>query len=462
MQEQRDLESLDLTRLLRDSGRLCSCGRYHSSHVKEVLIASGALARVGEVVRRHGGSKVFIIADKRTFAVAGEQVCTQLAKAQIEYKKHIFQGEELRLDSGEVILNYDPKCDLILAIGTGTIGDLSKIVASVARKTYVIVATAPSMDGFASGTSSVILNRTKASIVTCEPTAVIADLDILCQAPMELLQAGLGDMIAKYISICEWRISQIITGEYYCEEIASLVRRAVRTCANNAEGLRARKPESVEEVFKSLVFTGVAMSFTGLSRPASGVEHYFSHLWDMRAIEFGTDAHLHGIQCGTATLFALRVYGLIQKVVPDRQRALNYAASFDLDRWNRKLVAFLGKSAQEVIEAEKREGKYDQVAHAKRLDAICQNWEQILAVISEELPKEEELLDVLRKMDLPLTPQALGLTPTEVRDTFTMTKDIRDKYVASRLVWDLGVIEEVADDFLLFAKQRMTSNSECE
>ncbi|HBG00812.1 MAG TPA: sn-glycerol-1-phosphate dehydrogenase, partial [Firmicutes bacterium] len=164
---------------------------------------------------------------------------------------------------------YDPKCDLILAIGTGTIGDLSKIVASVARKTYVIVATAPSMDGFASGTSSVILNRTKASIVTCEPTAVIADLDILCQAPMELLQAGLGDMIAKYISICEWRISQIITGEYYCEEIASLVRRAVRTCANNAEGLRARKPESVEEVFKSLVFTGVAMSFTGLSRPAS-------------------------------------------------------------------------------------------------------------------------------------------------------------------------------------------------
>ncbi len=444
--------TIDLEKLLAESGRLCSCGRHHSCDIKEVIVKHRALAEIGDVVKRHGGSKVFLIADRKTFEVAGRQVCACLEAAGIEHTSFVFPEEKLKLNNtavGEVILNFDQGCDLIIGVGTGTIGDLSKIAASVSKRPLVTVATAPSMDGFASVTASVILSGTKVSIAACTPEAIVADLDILCQAPFDLLQAGIGDILAKYVSICEWRMSSVITGEYYCEEIASLVRASVRHCVQAAEGLAERRPEAVETVFKSLVMSGVAMSFAGLSRPASGVEHYFAHLWDMRALEFATPVQYHGIQCGIATLFSLKLYDLIKEIKPDRAQALAYVENFSLEEWNRQLTEFLGKSARALIEREKTEGKYDKAAHRQRLERIIENWEKILQIISEELPEREELLAVFRTMELPSTPGEIGMSSEEVKDTFLATKDIRDKYIASRLVWDLGVIDSIAADFQL-------------
>ena len=440
----------DLDKLLQNSGSLCSCGKKHSCDLKEVMVKPQALAELPDAVRRSGGSRVFIIADRNTFQAAGETVCARLEEAGIGHKCFVFPDQELKLNNtavGEVILNFDQSCDMILAVGSGTIGDLSKLAASVAKRPLVTVATAPSMDGFASATSSVILNGTKVSLASCAPVVIVADLDILCAAPFSLLQAGIGDMLAKYISICEWRISSLVTGEYYCEEIASLMRAAVEDCVAQAEGLRDRRPEAVETVFKSLVMSGMAMSFAGLSRPASGVEHYFAHLWDMRALEFATPVQHHGIQCGVATLFSLKLYDLIKKITPDRTRALAYVESFSLEDWNRQLTEFLGVSAKALIEREKSEGKYERKGHGQRLERIMHSWGQILQIISEELPKEEDLRQVLRTMELPLTPQEIGMTSEEVKETFLATKDIRDKYIASMLVWDLGVIESIAADF---------------
>lgn len=94
-------------------------------------------------------------------------------------------------------------------------------------------------------------------------------------------------MLAKYISICEWRLSHEINGEYYCPQVAQLVRNSLQTCVAHADGLAARDPEAVQHVMEGLVLSGLAMGFAGVTRPASGMEHYFSHLWDMRALEFG-------------------------------------------------------------------------------------------------------------------------------------------------------------------------------
>jgi len=145
--------TIDLEKLLAESGRLCSCGRHHSCDIKEVIVKHRALAEIGDVVKRHGGSKVFLIADRKTFEVAGRQVCACLEAAGIEHTSFVFPEEKLKLNNtavGEVILNFDQGCDLIIGVGTGTIGDLSKIAASVSKRPLVTVATAPSMDGFAS------------------------------------------------------------------------------------------------------------------------------------------------------------------------------------------------------------------------------------------------------------------------------------------------------------------------
>jgi glycerol-1-phosphate dehydrogenase [NAD(P)+] len=257
-----------------------------------------------------------------------------------------------------------------------------------------------------------------------------------------MLAAGLGDMLAKYISIAEWRIANEITGEYYCERVADLMRSAVKKCVDNARGLLSREEEAVKAVFEGLVIGGAAMAFAGVSRPASGVEHYFSHVWDMRGLEFGTKADLHGIQCAIATDISAGLYEKLLKITPDKEKAVAYAESFDFSAWGAELRTFLGTGADSMIELEKKEGKYDKKKHQIRLDAIIEKWDKISEIIREEIPSKKEIDAILELIGEPKNPIDIGID-CDLNTTLKATKDIRDKYVLSRLLWDLGIIEEV-------------------
>jgi len=272
---------------------------------------------------------------------------------------------------------------------------------------------------------------------------IIGDTEVLRNAPIHMMRSGLGDMLAKYVSICEWRISHLITGEYYCEEIANLIRGAVKRCVSHAEGLLKRKKEAVQAVFEGLVIGGVAMNYAGLSRPASGVEHYISHVLDMRGVEFRTSVELHGIQCAVGTLVAAKLYEKLKTVKPDRKKALAYANAFDYESWAAQLRGFLGKGAESMIVLEAKEGKYDVSSHAARLEVILDNWDAILQIIDEELPPAAEIERLLDTIGAPKTLPQIGTPEEQLPMVFRATKDIRDKYVLSRLAWDLGIIEEI-------------------
>lgn len=205
-------------------------------------------------------------------------------------------------------MHYDTKCDLIIAVGPGVINDIGKFLSKLTKTSHIIVATAPSMDGYASATSSMAMDGLKISLPTKCPDVIIGDTDVLKNAPIRMLQAGIGDMLAKHVSICEWRIAHLLIGEYYCEYVADLVRSALKKCVENAYGVLKRGPEAVKAVFDGLIIGGRAMEYAGISRPASGVEHYISHVWDMRGLEFGTKTDLHGIQCAIVTLVATPIY----------------------------------------------------------------------------------------------------------------------------------------------------------
>ncbi len=420
---------------------VCPCGREHRAAVAEVIIGSGAVGKLPGCLRVYKAKRVFILADPNTFAAAGETVCRNLENAGISYKAFVFQSEAPEPDEqtvGSAVLHFDRDCDAVVAVGSGVINDIGKILSHMADKPYVIVATAPSMDGYASATSSMSRDGLKVSVPTKCADVIIGDTDILCRAPEKMLQAGLGDMLAKYISICEWRIANIITGEYYCERVADLVRQALARCVENAEGLLRREKAAVEAVFEGLVLGGIAMAYAGASRPASGVEHYFSHIWDMRGLEFGTNVDLHGRQCAVGTLLAARLYARIKTVKPDREKALTHAQAFDFAAWSDELRAFLGKGAETMIAQEEKEQKYDPVRHRARLDVILENWDKIVDIITAEVPAPEALEALFTKTGLPLTPSGIGIPDEITAKAFAATKDIRDKYVLSRLVWDLG------------------------
>ena len=427
------------------NGKKCSCGKIHSFQTR-VVTGKGALERILECITAFNARKVYLLSDRSTYRAAGERVCKLLQEAGIDYVSHCFREvcpEPDEESVGSAIMHYEADCDLVVGIGSGVINDIGKIVSAVAGKLYIIVATAPSMDGYASATSSMTRDGLKISLPSKSADVIIGDTEILCQAPLKMMKSGLGDMLAKYVSICEWRIAHLITGEYYCEEIARLIRNAVKRCVDNAEGLLHREEAAVEAVFEGLVMGGIAMNYAELSRPASGVEHYISHVLDMRGVEFGTVVEPHGIQCAAGTLMAVKAYEKLVTLRPDREKALSHAERFDYEAWSADLRTLLGKGAESMIALETKEGKYNAGRHSVRLERILSHWEEILEIIGQELPSSAELETLLDTVGLPKTLEELGTPETLFPAIFRATGDIRDKYVLSRLAWDLGVTEEL-------------------
>ena len=423
----------------------CPCGKSHTVAIDEVVIGSGVVNRVPEFVKRYG-KKPFVVADVNTFEAAGERVCALLREADIPFGSFVFKDTALEPDEkavGAAFMHYDISCDVILGVGSGVINDICKILSNTTGNPYIIVGTAPSMDGYASATSSMSRDGVKVSLSSRCADVIIGDTDILKTAPDHMLRSGLGDMLAKFVSIAEWRIAHLITGEYYCEEVAKLIRGAVKKCVDNAQGLLRREDAAIEAVFEGLVIGGVAMAYAGVSRPASGVEHYFSHVWDMRGLEFGTKVDLHGIQCAMATVKAVELYEMVMKQSPEWEKANAYVQSFDLEVWNAQLRSFLGSSAETMIELEKKEGKYRKETHEARFRVIEKNWDAILRILREELPATKELCKLMDAVGISRDLNSIDVDSETARITFRATKDIRDKYVLSRLAWDLGILEEL-------------------
>lgn len=428
----------------------CGCGKDHVAGIRKVVICSGAIGQLPEVLEELGCRKPFLLSGHDSYAAAGKLVEQAFEQAGLSYGKYVFPHSPVKPTEeavGSAVMHFDYSCDCIVGIGSGVINDTGKLLAHATGRQYLIVGTAPSMDGFASATSSMDMDGLKVSLNSTNAQAIIGDLDVLSQAPMHMLLAGVGDMLAKIVSLAEWRIANLLVDEYYCPVVSALVENALDRVLSASAGLLTRDKEAVAAVMEGLVIAGLAMKYAGLSRPASGMEHYFSHIWDMRSLAFpDAKADLHGIQCGVGTLYSLKVYDYIRHIRPDRQRALDYAAAFSLEQWNQELRRFIGPGAEAMIEGERHEGKYDLAKHADRVNRIIERWDEVQEIIAA-LPSYEQVRTQMEALGAPTDVHYLGYTDQQVAETFRMTKDIRDKYIASRLLWDLGLLDEAAQLF---------------
>lgn len=424
----------------------CECNKEHVFPKSKVYCGENILHKIVYIINGFNAKKVFVLSDINTYDVCAKTVLQILNDNNVQYSSYCFNNQKLEPNEqsvGSAIMNFDYECDLVIAVGSGVINDIGKIVSAMAKLPYVLVATAPSMDGFVSATSSMTRDGLKISLPTKCADVVIGDVEIMRNAPLQMLKAGLGDMIAKYISIAEWRISNLVTGEYYCQRTANIVKKALKKCVDNASGLLNREPKAVKSVFEGLVICGAAMAYVGSSRPASGVEHYFSHIWDMRAVTFDLPIHLHGIQCAVGTYIACKLYNKLKTVVVDKQKAIDFVSSFDYKKYSEQLKDFLGKSSLTMIQLEEKENKYSLENHKIRLETIINKWQDILHIIEQEIPSISQMEELFDKMGLPKTLKEIDVEDDLLYKTFVITKDIRDKYVLSRLVWDLGIIEEM-------------------
>ena len=443
-----DIKNLSVKELVEKGPFQCECGKTHSVGTKRVIIESGAIIKLPDILKEVGSKHPFILSGHDTFEAAGDVVEDVLNDADISFSKYVFPASPVIPNEesvGSSIMHFDNTCDCVVSVGSGVINDIGKILANVSGNTYIVCGTAPSMDGFASATSSMDIDGLKVSLPSTHAYAVIGDLDILCAAPAKMLQAGVGDLIAKYVSLVEWEISHIVADEYYCPVIAHMVRCALNKVVDAAPALLRREPDAVAAVMEGQVIAGMAMKYAGISSPASGVEHYFSHVWDMRSLAFeDAKADLHGIQCGIGTLYALKIYDMLKGISVDVEHAKQKAAEFDFNKHSELIRTFIGKGSVAMIEGEGKEHKYDLNKHDAHIKRIAKEWDKIMALI-KGVPSYAEVKKLMESIGAPTDASCIGYTPQQVKTTFILTKDIRDKYVLSRLVFDLGLEREAME-----------------
>lgn len=298
----------------------CACGKSHKVDIQAIRVGSGVMQELPGILRDLGASHIFLVADNYTYEAAGRQVEQLLDQAGLAYHKRVFQTETPLVPNeyalGSVLAAMTSQDDMLLAVGSGTLNDVTKYVSARTGVPYVIAATAPSMDGYASTVAPTILDGFKTTLPAVYPAAIVADVDILKDAPMPMLTAGFGDIIGKFTSLADWRLSHQLNGEYYCPEVAGVIEAAVETCAANAQALAQREPQAIQAVTEALILSGLAMGMVGISRPASGAEHQMAHYWEMDALRRGEEHPLHGNAVGVGTVLAASLYEMAAEYLP--------------------------------------------------------------------------------------------------------------------------------------------------
>ncbi|MBR3768427.1 MAG: iron-containing alcohol dehydrogenase [Clostridia bacterium] len=376
--------------IINDFKTECNCGRVHETSVKDIRIGSGLVNEVGNILKLNGFSdNILLVADKDTIKAA-HGILESLDGFSVETKiydhlrvadmKHV---EELE----EIIKNRDIS---VLSVGTGSLNDPCRLACARQGKLLCIFATAPSMDGFASDSSPIVCEGFKSSYPAKSPEVIIGDTKILVNAPAYLKSSGFGDMIAKYVGLIDWKISHLLTGEYYCEKVANLTKNAVDELMKLAHLVTENDEETAGKIFESLLMTGIAMSFTKNSRPASGSEHIIAHLIECLQLPDGIIPNYHGEDVGVCTLRMLEYYNYLasQDIIEAHKEKVNWDQVF----------AVYGKMAEEVKKLNFPENIVDSVDPK----SIENSWQEIREII-KSVPSYEECKSAMEKAGCKIT-----------------------------------------------------------
>lgn len=305
----------------------CSCGRHHNFSVQDMSIRKGAIEDLPKMAEPFKDGKILVVFDNNTYEVAGKKAVELLKENGFNIKELMFDtGDDILIPDektlGRIVQEQDLDCKLMIAVGSGVINDSVKFVTSRTGLPYIIVATAPSMDGYVADGAPIISQGYKYSPVAHLTYGLIGDTEILMTAPQDLIQAGFGDMVGKITAIADWDLSVKANGDYRCDTSVELTNRAMDKCFAKAAGLNNRDAESLGALLEGLTLTGVAMALVNISRPASGAEHMLSHFWEMDYIARGLNPNHHGIQVGVATPVIARFFELLEDLIPEGTKEL--------------------------------------------------------------------------------------------------------------------------------------------
>lgn len=378
----------------------CKCGKEHTVGIREVAIGSGITKDTGEILKRNGfAPKLVFVADENTLRAA-DGVLQSLECAGFVLTKRVYENlRTAEMKEVEAVKELLRDNDGVIAVGTGSIHDTCRLAAAHLQKPLCLFATAASMDGFASYNAPITDNNFKITYAAKTPEVIIADTKILAAAPKELKSAGFGDMVGKYVGLIDWQVSHLLTGEYYCENVANLTRSATDKIMSIADKIRIEDESASKEVFEALLLTGIGMAFTKTSRPASGTEHILSHYWECMKLIDGHLSDFHGKKVGVATLLIMEEYEKLAKLEQIK-------AKKEIPDWA-DIYQNYGVLADEVRKLNTPDTITDTIEPKK----IEENWQTIRKIV-QSVPSRAEILSAMKRAGCATTVGEIAVTET--------------------------------------------------
>lgn len=409
----------------------CPCGREHKIHVKDILIEAGAINKIPELLSEIFIGKpeeICIICDDNTYSAAGAQVEDKVKGCMVI----ILPSKGLHADNHGVKLAEEKLADnikLILAVGSGTIHDLSRYLANKRGIPFVSIPTAASVDGFVSTVAAMTWNGFKKTFPAVSPILVIADSAIFSKAPYRLTASGISDLLGKYTALVDWEIAHLVTEEYICNRVCDLELTALNEVCSCLEDLRGNVSEekrlkAYEQLMYALLLSGIAMQMVGNSRPASGAEHHISHLWEMEVINSPLDAY-HGEKVSIGLMIAAEAYHTMKDAIRNGQY---------------EMVSYNGLDYMSLKESFGPKGLYEGMLEENTPDPLEQidvmEFERLLpqiADIIDKLPSVDTIDELLTRGGCIKYVHEIGLDEHIIPKTICLSPFVRNRLTFMRL-----------------------------
>jgi len=427
---------------LLNSSFKCNCGREHHINIKEIIVGKNILKSIPKTLHAlTDKKKVLLINDNNTYQAAGEIVKNILKEAGFKVNNLILKGQKVKPNPTNLfkIIREYTKDQYIIACGSGSINDLTGYASYKMGEPYSIIATAPSMDGYASSVSSITAEGVKQTYNTAPAEAIFADIDVLRKAPFDLILAGYGDLLGKTTSLLDWKLADILFDEYYCEKADSIVKNELENIIELLQKENIRAAENIETLIKGLIYSGIAMLMVESSRPASGSEHHVSHFLEMFSEKENLNLPYHGIKVGIGTLFTTSFYLNL--------RELDFSTlKFRLDKKKREeeIKRIYGDRAQPILTNldERWNKEYIQK------DEIQDNEDNIKNLIDNNIEIIKKSRNILIENNFLQMDKTENISKKILENALKYGFEIRSRYTVTTFLKQVNKLDQLVDNLL--------------
>ena len=415
---------MDINEILK--GVDCACGKHHSCPIDKIYVEKGAISHLTELCSEY--TNVLLVADENTYGAAGKETEKALCKKNIT--RVIFDGSTVLIPDEKAIEEVEKHTqgqEIIVGIGSGVIQDLCKYVSHFNKIPYMVVATAPSMDGYASSGAAMILKGMKETVPAGLPKAIVADTEVLRNAPMEMIKAGFGDIIGKYSALNDWKLATLVNGEYFCDYIYNVTYEMIDKTLKTAKGLLKREEESVKAVTEALMIVGIMMSFATNSRPASGSEHHLSHFFEITGIVKNQPYFAHGIDVFYSTYVTAQIREKLLEISYPKAQFVPSRQDYEKD-----INEAYGVVGSGCIALQDKLGTYQ-----KDRGSVYNSRENEIKGILSEMPTAKEIKSMLDMVELDLDEFYSLYGEEKINTAIKYAKDLKDRYTVLWMYYDI-------------------------